>query len=227
MDITDKEQSLVIERFKDLKQERTRYMPRWREIRDYVSITNEVNSEFEDTKQPSEQKDIFINDPTAFISVNQAGDYLAGILWNLNAVTLEPSKYIKDKAQGTDLSKFYKKATEVFLEQMNATDAGFHSVLKSYCYEQFSFGTSGIGTFKSKEFENKQSECCLTFKPFGVWNTAIDEGANNKIDVYDLGALIAVYNAENDECDINNSGTVDVYDLGILISNYNKTELIK
>lgn len=183
MDITDKEQSLVIERFKDLKQERTRYMPRWREIRDYVSITNEVNSEFEDTKQPSEQKDIFINDPTAFISVNQAGDYLAGILWNLNAVTLEPSKYIKDKAQGTDLSKFYKKATEVFLEQMNATDAGFHSVLKSYCYEQFSFGTSGIGTFKSKEFENKQSECCLTFKPFGVWNTAIDEGANNKIDV--------------------------------------------
>lgn len=183
MDITDKEQSLVIERFKDLKQERTRYMPRWHEIRDYVSITNEVNSEFEDTKQPSEQKDIFINDPTAFISVNQAGDYLAGILWNLNAVTLEPSKYIKDKAQGSDLSNFYKKATEVFLEQMNATDAGFHSVLKSYCYEQFSFGTSGIGTFKSKEFENKQSECCLTFKPFGVWNTAIDEGANNKIDV--------------------------------------------
>lgn len=183
MDITDKEQSLVIERFKDLKQERTRYMPRWREIRDYVSITNEVNSEFEDTKQPSEQKDIFINDPTAFISVNQAGDYLAGILWNLNAVTLEPSKYIKDKAQGSDISNFYKKATEVFLEQMNATDAGFHSVLKSYCYEQFSFGTSGIGTFKSKEFENKQSECCLTFKPFGVWNTAIDEGANNKIDV--------------------------------------------
>lgn len=183
MDITDKEQSLVIERFKDLKQERTRYIPRWREIRDYVSITNEVNSEFEDTKQPSEQKDIFINDPTAFISVNQAGDYLAGILWNLNAVTLEPSKYIKDKAQGSDLSKFFKKATAVFLEQMNATDAGFHSVLKSYCYEQFSFGTSGIGTFKSKEFENNQSECCLTFKPFGVWNSAIDEGANNKIDV--------------------------------------------
>lgn len=183
MDITDKEQSLVIERFKDLKQERTRYTPRWREIREYVSITNEVNAEFEDTRQPSEQKDIYINDPTAFISVNQAGDYLAGILWNMNAVTLEPSKYIKDKAQGSDLSNFYKKATEVFLEQMNATDAGFHSVLKSYCYEQFSFGTSGIGTFKSKEFENKQSECCLTFKPFGVWNTAIDEGANNKIDV--------------------------------------------
>ena len=183
MDITEKEQSLVIERFKELKGERTKYIPRWREIRDYVSITNEVNSEFDDTKQPNEQKDIFINDPTAFISVNQAGDYLAGILWNLNAVTLEPSKYIKEQAKGSDLSTFYKKATEVFLEQMNSTDAGFQSVLKSYCYEQFSFGTSGIGTFKSKEFENGQSECCLSFKPYGVWNCAIDEGANNKIDV--------------------------------------------
>ena len=183
MDITDKEQSLVIERFKELKEERTKYIPRWREIRDYVSITNEINSEFDETKQPNEQKDVFINDPTAFISVNQAGDYLAGILWNLNAVTLEPSKYIKEQAKGSDLSNFYKKATEIFLEQMNATDAGFQSILKSYCYEQFSFGTSGIGTFKSKEFENGQSECCLTFKPYGVWNCAIDEGANNKIDV--------------------------------------------
>ena len=183
IDITEKEENLVLERFRDLKTERTRYIDRWKDIQNYVAITNEINSEFDETRQPNEQKDIFINDPTAFISVNQAGDYLAGILWNLNAVTLEPSKYIKDKAQGTDLSTFYKKATEVFLEQMNATDAGFQSILKSYCYEQFSYGTSGIGTFKSKEFENNQSECCLTFKPFGVYNSCIDEGTNNKIDV--------------------------------------------
>ena len=183
IDITEQEEKLVIERFRELKTERNRYIDRWRDVQDYVAITNEINTEFEDNKQPNEQKDIFINDPTAFISVNQAGDYLAGILWNLNAVTLEPSKYIKDKAQGADLSAFYKKATEVFLEQMNATDAGFQSILKSYCYEQFSYGTSGIGTFKSKEFENGQSECCLSFKPFGVWNSCIDEGSNNKIDV--------------------------------------------
>lgn len=183
IDITEKEQNLVIARYKELKSERTKYIPRWKEVQQYVAITNEVNSEFEDTQQPNEQKDIFINDPTAFSSVNQAGDYLAGILWSQNAVTLEPSKYVKEKAQGSDLSQFYKKATEVFLEQMNATDAGFQSILKSYCYEQFSFGTSGIGTFKSKEFENGQSECCLSFKPFGVWNSCIDEGSNNKIDV--------------------------------------------
>ena len=183
IDITEQEENLVIERFRELKTERNRYIDRWKDVQNYVAITNEINTEFEDNKQPNEQKDIFINDPTAFTSVNQAGDYLAGILWNMNAVTLEPSKYIKDKAQGSDLSAFYKKATEVFLEQMNATDAGFQSILKSYCYEQFSYGTSGIGTFKSKEFENGQSECCLSFKPFGVWNSCIDEGSNNKIDV--------------------------------------------
>lgn len=183
IDINEKEQALVLDRFKELKTERTKYIPRWREVQNYVAISNEINTEFEDNKQPQEQKDIFINDPTAFICTNQAGDYLAGILWNLNAVTLEPSKYIIEKTGGADMSDFYKKATEIFLEQMNATDAGFQAILKSYCYEQFSFATSGIGTFKSKEFENGQSDCCLTFKPYGVWNSCIDEGVNNKIDV--------------------------------------------
>ena len=189
IDIDEKESALVIERFKELKTERNKYVPRWREIQEYVSITNEIHSEFEDTKQPAEQKDIYINDPTAFTCVYQAGDYLAGILWNLNAVTLKPSSYIKKQSGGADLSEFYKHATEVFLGQMNATDAGFSSVLKSYCYDQFSFATSGIGTFKSKEFVNSQSEYCLCFKPFGVWNSCIDEGANNKITV-----VFTVYN---------------------------------
>lgn len=189
IDITEKEQNLVIERFRELKTERSKYISRWKDVQNYVAITNEINTEFEDNEDRNKQKDVFINEPTAFLCVYQAGDYLAGILWNLNAVTLEPSKYIEDKAQGSDLSAFYKKTTKTFLNQMNGTDAGFQSVLKSTCYEQNSYGTSGIGTFKSKEFENGQSECCLSFKPFGVWNSCIDEGSNNKIDV-----VYTVYN---------------------------------
>ena len=184
-----KEYQLVTDRFKELKTERNKYIPRWREIQNYVAITNEINSEFDDNKQPYEQKDIFINDPTAFNCVNQAGDYLAGVLWNMNAITLEPSEYIKKTAKGQDFSEFYKKATKIALEQINATDAGFQAILRSYCYDQFSFATSGIGTFRSKEYDNKQSECCLSFKPYGVWNSCIDEGANNKIDV-----VFTVYN---------------------------------
>ena len=184
-----KEFQLVIDRFKELKTERNKYIPRWRDIQNYVAITNEINSEFEDTKQPNEQKDIFINEPTGFTCVNQAGDYLAGVLWCDNGFTLEPSENIKKKAKGEDFSNFYKKATKIALEQINSTDAGFQAILRSYCYDQVSYATSGIGTFRSKEYDNKQSECCLTFKPYGVWNCCIDEGSNNKIDV-----VYAVYN---------------------------------
>lgn len=183
IDVTEAENKLVVDRFVELKTERQKYIPRWKELQELVSITNEVNSEFEDTRQPNEQKDIYINDPTAFMCTNQAGDYLAGILWENNSITLEPSTYIKKLSKGADLSDFYKKATQITIEQMNATDAGFLSILKSYCYEQFSYGTSGMGVFKSKLFESGQSECCLTCKPFGVWNCCIDEGAGNKIDV--------------------------------------------
>lgn len=189
IDIDEKESKLVIERFTELKTERSKYISRWRDIQDYVAITNEVNAEFEDTKQPNQQKDIYINSPCAFTSVWQAGDYLAGILWSQNAATLEPSDYINKISEGNDYSDFYKHATEVFMNQMNATDAGFAAILKSYSYDQFSYGTSGIGTFKSKEFENGQTESCLNFKAYGVNNCCIDEGANNKIDV-----VYTVYN---------------------------------
>lgn len=189
IDIDEKEVRLVVDRYRELKQERSKYISRWRDIQNYVAIANDIDVEFEDKNQPSKQKDIYINSPTAFTSVWQAGDYLAGILWNKNAFTLEPSDYIKKISQGTDYSEFYKRATEIALEQMNATDAGFASILKSYSYDQFSYGTSGIGTFKSKEFENAQSECCLNFKSYGVHNCCIDEGTNNKIDV-----IYTVYN---------------------------------
>ncbi|MDY6358436.1 MAG: portal protein [Cyanobacteriota bacterium] len=189
IDLNDKEKSLVFDLYSELKIERNKYIPIWKDVQKYVAITNEVNSEFEECRQPSEQKDIFINDPTAPSCVYQAGDYLAGILWGQNAVTLEPSEYVKNQAQGADLSDFYKNATKKFLQQMDSTDAGFQSILRAYCYDQFSYGTSGIGVFKSKEYENEQSECCLTFKPFGVWNSCADEGSNNKIDI-----VFTVYN---------------------------------
>ena len=188
IDITENEERLVIEKFSELKTERAKHIRKWKDIQDYVALTNEISSEFLDNENKSKQKDVYINDPTGFICTNQAGDYLAGILWNLEAITLEPSEFIK-KSTNEDLSWFYKKATDKTLSQINSTDAGWPSILKSHCYEQVSFGTSGIGTYRSKEFDNEQSECCLSFKPYGVYNSCCDEGANNKINV-----VYSVYN---------------------------------
>ena len=182
IDLNENENKLVLDRFKQLKNERAKYTSRWKDVQNYVAITNNINSAFEDNETATKEKDVYINDPTGFICTNQAGDYLAGILWNQNAITLEPTEEIK-KQGGADLEAFYKKATTVTLEQMNSTDAGFLTILKSYCYDQFSYGTSGMGAFKSREYEAGQSECCLSFKSYGVYNSCIDEGSNNKINV--------------------------------------------
>lgn len=183
IDLSSQEEKLVVEKYSELKKERTKYVPRWKEVQNYVAITNNISSEFENENKESKEKDIYINDPTGFICTNQAGDYLAGILWNLEAITLEPTDEIKKNAGVSDLSEFYKKATKITLEQMNSTDAGFLSILKSYGYDQFSYGTSGIGVFRSKEYDEQQTECCLNFKAYGVHNSCFDEGANNKINV--------------------------------------------
>ena len=83
IDISEKEENLVVEKFSQLKTERQKYTRRWKDIQDYVAIVNDINCEFEDNENRNKQKDIYINDPTGFICTNQAGDYLAGILWNL------------------------------------------------------------------------------------------------------------------------------------------------
>lgn len=203
IDLNENEEKLVINYYSDLANERSKYVPRWKDIQKYVSITNNVSELFDDSVQKQKQKDEYINDATGFKCTNQAGDYLAGILWS--NVVIEPSEYVKKKCKGADYSEFYKKCSEKFMEEMNATDAGLQTVLKSYCYDQFSFGTSGIGVFRSKEYDNKQTESCLNFKAYGIWNSCIDEGANNKITViytvYDwrLNQIIDEFCYENDE----------------------------
>lgn len=205
IDLNENEEKLVINYYSDLANERSKYVPRWKDIQKYVSITNNVSELFDDSvqKQKQKQKDEYINDSTGFKCTSQAGDYLAGILWS--DVAIEPSEYVKKKCKGADYSEFYKKCSEKFMEEMNATDAGLQTVLKSYCYDQFSFGTSGIGVFRSKEYDNNQTETCLNFKAYGIWNSCIDEGANNKITViytvYDwrLNQIIDEFCYENDE----------------------------
>ncbi|MBQ8211795.1 MAG: hypothetical protein IJZ27_04625, partial [Treponema sp.] len=110
IDLSSQEEKLVVEKYSELKKERTKYVPRWKEVQNYVAITNNISSEFENENKESKEKDIYINDPTGFICTNQAGDYLAGILWNLEAITLEPTDEIKKNAGVSDLSEFYKKA---------------------------------------------------------------------------------------------------------------------
>lgn len=182
------EQKLIIERYQQCKETREKYVSRWKDIERFIAINSDVNSNFDTTKTPAQDKDVYVNDPTGFVSTNNAGDYLAGVLWQPDSISIECSDELKE-ITGEAFEDFFKKVTETTLNQINHSDAGFQSVLRAYCYEQYSYATSGIGTFRSKEYDNEQSACCLNFKNYTVQNSCIDEGVNNKINV-----IFTVYN---------------------------------
>ena len=57
-----KEKDIVVQRYKDCKTERQKYISLWNDINKYVSIATDINTEFEDNKNESKQRDRYIND---------------------------------------------------------------------------------------------------------------------------------------------------------------------
>lgn len=178
------ENEIVIERYKELKAERQLYIPLWKDIQKYVAIAQDICYNFEEETNKSKQKDVYINDATTFISVNQAGDYLAGILWQPNAVEIIPNQYILDQlSSDNELDDFYKNVTETTLAHINSSEAGFQTYLKAHCYDQFSYATSGIGAYLNPDYDRGNADNAIVFKSYGVHNICIDEGANNKVNI--------------------------------------------
>lgn len=178
------ETEIIIERYKELKSERQLYVPLWKDIQKYVAIAQDISYNFDEETNKSKQKDVYINDATAYISVNQAGDYTAGLLWQANAVEVIPNQYILDQlASDNELDDFYKNVTDTTLAHINSSEAGFPTYLKSHCYDQFSYATSGIGAFLNPDYEAGNADNAIIFKSYGVHNICIDEGANNKVNI--------------------------------------------
>jgi len=124
-----------------------------------------------------------VNDPTAALSVNQAGDYLLGIMWGTGEKVLElqPTEEILQKVDGATIAPYYKFATKILLSQMNNAEAGLSTNLKPYVYDQVSFGTSGIGVYPNENFGIESN--ALVFRSYGVDNIDIDEGKSGLINV--------------------------------------------
>ena len=61
IDLNEKENKLVIEKFSQLKSERSKYIARWKDVQDYVAITNNITSAFEDNEgSETKQKDVVL-----------------------------------------------------------------------------------------------------------------------------------------------------------------------
>ncbi len=204
------EKTIVVQRYKDCKTERQKYISLWRDINKYVSLATDVNSNFEDTGTEQKQRDSYINDPTAYISTTQLADYLIGLIWGMGdeVFDLVPNDYIKEQIEDeTEVADFYNYATNIASREINHPEAGFISCLNSFIQGQITYGTSGTGCYPSKDYIDGKADNILQFNRYGVDNCCIDEGANGKINVifsvrnWRLARIIDEFAVKNEKVD--------------------------
>jgi len=169
-----------------------KYKPLWDDISKYTGISVIPDYAWKNP-DPNAGKalDEFVDDPTSSICVNQAGDYLIGIMWGTGQRVFDivPSRYVLEVANQAEVDEWYDFATEQTLYHMNHPQAGFHTALRPYAYDQFSFGSSGIGCFPNSEFLNRTADNALIYRNYGIDNTRIDEGRNGTPEI-----VFATYN---------------------------------
>lgn len=170
------------ELYDELIATRSEYEPTWLDISRYVGIG--VSPEYSHSSQPKGQnRDEYIDDPTAALSTMQAADYLQGIFWGTgeDALALEPADWILQQIDKSTIAPYFKFRSEQLLKNMNHSEAGLNAAFKCYFPDQVSFGTSGVGAFRNSEYVNKREETPYIFRSYGVDNIAIDEGKNGLV----------------------------------------------
>jgi hypothetical protein len=170
--------------YTELKANGERYKPIWDRISQVTGISVQPDYMWTNQNVKSRQLDEFVDDPTSAISVNQAGDYLVGIMWETgeNVFKVRPSRWVKALVDENTVKNWYRYVTEQTLYHMNHPDAGYVAALQPYSYDQFSFGTSGIGLFKNQGFLRGIDENCMVARNYGIDNTRIKEGKSGAPD---------------------------------------------
>jgi hypothetical protein len=177
--------------------------PIWEDIAAYVGISvNPDGNVTTNNNRKGDALDVMIDDPTCAISVNQAGDYMAGILVGTGDKLFDiiPSRHVEELVDKSVVEPFYKYATRSALFHINHPNAGFSVALRPYAYDQIAFGTSGIGTFKNNDFINGVDENALNFKNYGVDNLIIDEGRGMQVDTVFVPEAMRVNRIIQDFC---------------------------
>ncbi|MEE9356579.1 MAG: portal protein [Methylococcaceae bacterium] len=173
--------------------ERTAVAPLWNDISKFVGIG--VDPDYAlygaNSGKKARQVDDFVDDPTSAISVNQAGDYLAGIVWGTGEgiFDLKPSSQVLELVDSEVVDDYFAYATKQTLLHMNHHEAGYSTALRTYMYDQVAFGTSGIGIFPNNGFKDGVDDNALICRQYGVDNVCIDVGKSNLIDY-----VFATYN---------------------------------
>lgn len=170
----------IIKRYEEVKNNKQKYIPLWRDIAKYTGLKVDVD----DTRNDGDDLDSYTLDPTTSLMVVQSADYLKGIIIGTGEKGFEifPSDELLEMADSESLKKWFGYATTRTLEEINHPDSGFHTAFQSFFYDQVAFGNSGVGTFRN-ELKNNVSANALIFREYGVDTMAVDEGKNGVIDI--------------------------------------------
>lgn len=179
-----KDEQRIHEMWSTMKSEGDKYKPVWDDIALFTGISVEPDYLWHNRGDKARTPDFFVDDPTSAISVNQSGDYLIGIMWGTGAEALDivPSRYVLEFVDKAEVEDWYSFITDQTLYHVNHADAGFHTALKPYAYDQQSFGTSGIGVFPNSGFTSHIDDNALIFRNFGIDNTRLAEGKSGMPD---------------------------------------------
>ena len=125
--------------YTELKTNGERYKPLWDRISQITGISVQPDYQWTNQNVKSRQLDEYVDDPTSAISVNQAGDYLVGIMWETgeNVFRLKPSRHVKALIDDQSVKEYFQYATEQVLYHMNHPDCGYIAALQPYAYDQF------------------------------------------------------------------------------------------
>ncbi len=192
-----------------LKTNGDRYKPIWDDISKYTGINVQPDYLWNNNASKDVQLDQFVDDPTAATSVNQAGDYLIGIMWGTGdgVFDIVPSRYVLELVDKAEVQEWFDFGTEQSLYHFNHSAGGLHTALSSYAYDQCSFGTSGVGCFPNNGFLNRIDDNALIFRGFGIDNTRIDEGKAGLIEIifttyhWKVNRIVADMASKNGEID--------------------------
>ena len=185
---------LVVEKFDYLKSQRGTWNNHFQLLGEYV---HQNKQNFEATQTPGE----FLNDQIfdsmgTFAAVNAASSLL-GMLWPGSAkqsIEIVKPDGLEDSAE---LDAFYQdRMTDRTIRAMDDPNANLIIALDEYMLDQQVFGTSGVGVEKGKKSK-------LLYKPYGVKEAYIEEGAGGRVDEiylhyeWRIDRLVDEYGLEN------------------------------
>lgn len=174
----------IREFFEDCKTRHIKNEPLWRDISRISGITMDFQlSDGIDQSKEGKTLDADVEDPTAALSVFQAGDYAYGIIWGTgeNAVMLEPSDFVAERTDAEQIKEYYEFRSKQLLKNINSPDSGFCTAVKPALTDICSFGTGGVGCYKNSRFPIAEENPTF-FRNHRINNCVIAAGKNNRVD---------------------------------------------